>query len=205
MVFRWCSDDSLVHQATSHYLNQILHHYIMVFRWWLGAIRQQAITWIRYSVTRPQWVNNDCMMVNPMTLFSVTCWVHLQAICCHLSGWFSTSYLWNEGGCHAAFITNIRLLTSSHNPQTPGDAWVQGKHMRAGRNVWVRGDAWVREDAWVPWDAWVRGDAWVWGDAWVRSQHYGNWCPGAKAPGHQYREGPVSYKNIALMVHNIRK
>ena len=121
----------------------------------------------QYSITRPQWVNNDCMMVNPMTLFSVTCWVHLQAICCHLSGWFSTSYLWNEGGCHAAFITNIRLLTSSHNPQTPGDAWVRGKHMHAGRNVWVRGDAWVREDAWVPGDAWVRGDAWVWGDAWV--------------------------------------
>ena len=40
------------------------------------------------------------------------------------------------------------------------------------------------------------------GNAWVRSQHCGYWCPGAKAPGHQYPQcwlnihciGPVSYK-----------
>ena len=41
---------------------------------------------------------------------------------------------------------------------------------------------------------------------WVRSQHCGYWCPGAKAPGHQYPQywvniqfiGPVSYENITL-------
>ena len=46
--------------------------------------------------------------------------------------------------------------------------------------------------------------------SWVKSQvktvsEYGPWCPGAKAPGHQYPQcwldihciGPVSYKNIA--------
>ena len=42
------------------------------------------------------------------------------------------------------------------------------------------------------------------GNAWVCSQHCGYWCPGAKAPGHQYPQcwlnilciGPVSYKKI---------
>ena len=47
----------------------------------------------------------------------------------------------------------------------------------------------------------------------MRSQHCGYWCPGAKAPGHQYpqcwlnihRIGPVSYKNVAHKVNSIRK
>ena len=47
----------------------------------------------------------------------------------------------------------------------------------------------------------------------MRSQHRGYWCPGAKAPGHQYPQwwlniyciGPVSYKKIKLMVNNITK
>ena len=47
----------------------------------------------------------------------------------------------------------------------------------------------------------------------MRSQHCGYWCPGAKAPGHQYPQcwlnihciGPVSYKNIAHKVNSIRK
>ena len=51
------------------------------------------------------------------------------------------------------------------------------------------------------------------GNAWVRSQHCGYWCPGAKAPGHQYPQcwlnihciGPVPYKNIAHKVNSIRK
>ena len=51
------------------------------------------------------------------------------------------------------------------------------------------------------------------GNAWVRSQHCGYWCPGAKAPGHQYPQywlniqfiGPVSYENITLLLDNIRK
>ena len=51
------------------------------------------------------------------------------------------------------------------------------------------------------------------GNAWVHSQYGGCWCPGAKAPGHQYPQcwlnihciGPVSYKHITLMLDNIRK
>ena len=51
------------------------------------------------------------------------------------------------------------------------------------------------------------------GNTWVCSQHCGYWCPGAKAPGHQYPHcwlnihciGPVSYKNIAHKVNSIRK
>ena len=51
------------------------------------------------------------------------------------------------------------------------------------------------------------------GNTWVCNQHCGYWCPGAKAPGHQYPQcwlnihciGPVSYKNIAPIVNNIRK
>ena len=51
------------------------------------------------------------------------------------------------------------------------------------------------------------------GHAWVRSQQCGYWCPGAKAPGHQYQQrwlsihciGPISYKNIAHKVKSIRK
>ena len=47
----------------------------------------------------------------------------------------------------------------------------------------------------------------------MRSQHCGYWCPGAKAPGHQYPQcwlnihciGPVSYKNIAHKLNSIRK
>ena len=54
---------------------------------------------------------------------------------------------------------------------------------------------------------------WTPGNAWMRSQHCGYWCPGAKAPGHQYPQcwlnipciGPVSYKNIAHKVNSIRK
>ena len=50
-------------------------------------------------------------------------------------------------------------------------------------------------------------------NAWVRSQHCGYWCPGAKAPGHQYPQcwlnihfiAPVSCKNIAHKVNSIRK
>ena len=45
------------------------------------------------------------------------------------------------------------------------------------------------------------------------SQHCGYWCPGAKAQGHQYPQcwlnihciGPVSYKNITVMLDNVRK
>ena len=44
------------------------------------------------------------------------------------------------------------------------------------------------------------------GNAWVRSQHCGNWCPGAKAPGHQHPQcwvnihciGPISYRILHL-------
>ena len=51
------------------------------------------------------------------------------------------------------------------------------------------------------------------GNAWVRSQHCGYWCPGAKAPGHQYPQywlndqliGAFSYENITLLLDNIRK
>ena len=51
------------------------------------------------------------------------------------------------------------------------------------------------------------------GNAWVCSQHCGYWCPGAKAPSHQYPQcwlnihciGQASYKNITLMLENIRK
>ena len=47
----------------------------------------------------------------------------------------------------------------------------------------------------------------------MRSQHCGYWCPGAKAPGHQYPQywlnnqfiGAFSYENIALWLDNIRK
>ena len=47
----------------------------------------------------------------------------------------------------------------------------------------------------------------------MRSQHCGYWCPGAKAPGHQYPQcwlninciGPVSSKTIAHKVNSIRK
>ena len=47
----------------------------------------------------------------------------------------------------------------------------------------------------------------------MRGQHRGYWCPGAKAPGHQYLQswlnihciGPVSYKNITLVENNITK
>ena len=47
----------------------------------------------------------------------------------------------------------------------------------------------------------------------MRSQHCGYWCPGAKAPRHQYPQcwlnvlciGPVSYKTIAHKVNSIRK
>ena len=47
----------------------------------------------------------------------------------------------------------------------------------------------------------------------MRSQHCGYWCPGAKAPGHQYPQcwlnihciGPVSYKSMAHKVNSIRK
>ena len=47
----------------------------------------------------------------------------------------------------------------------------------------------------------------------MRSQHRGYWCPGAKAPGHQFPQcwlnihciGPISYKNIAHKVNSIRK
>ena len=50
-------------------------------------------------------------------------------------------------------------------------------------------------------------------NAWVHSQHCGYWCPGAKAPGHQYPQyrlniqfiGPVSYENITLLLDNVRK
>ena len=49
------------------------------------------------------------------------------------------------------------------------------------------------------------------GNAWVRSQHCGYWCPGAKAPGHQYPQcwlnihciWPDSYENIVLLVNTI--
>ena len=48
---------------------------------------------------------------------------------------------------------------------------------------------------------------------WVCTQHCGYWCPGAKAPGHQYPHcwptvqyiGPVSDKNITFTVNNIKK
>ena len=33
------------------------------FMWWLGAVRQQAITWANFltlGISGPQWVNNDC-------------------------------------------------------------------------------------------------------------------------------------------------
>ena len=40
------------------------------------------------------------------------------------------------------------------------------------------------------------------GTAWVRSQHCGYWCPGAKAPGHQYSQ---CWLKIAFIVYNIRK
>ena len=51
------------------------------------------------------------------------------------------------------------------------------------------------------------------GNAWMRSRHHGCWCPGVKARGQQYPQcwlnihciGPVSYKNITLMVNNITK
>ena len=54
---------------------------------------------------------------------------------------------------------------------------------------------------------------WTLGNTWVHSQHCGYWCPGAKAPGHQYPQywlnlqfiGPVSYENIRLLLDNIRK
>ena len=47
----------------------------------------------------------------------------------------------------------------------------------------------------------------------MHSQHCGYWCPGAKAPGHQYPQywlnlqfiGPVSYESIRLLLDNIRK
>ena len=58
---------------------------------------------------------------------------------------------------------------------------------------------------------WHFVNPWTPGNAWVRSQHCGYWCPGAKAPGHQYPQcwlnihciGPVSY--ITLIMDNIRK
>ena len=47
----------------------------------------------------------------------------------------------------------------------------------------------------------------------MHSQHCGYWCPGAKAPGHQYPQcwlnihciGPVSYTTIAHKVNSVRK
>ena len=47
---------------------------------------------------------------------------------------------------------------------------------------------------------------WAPGNAWVCSQHCGYWCPGAKAPSHQYPQcwlnihciGPISYKILHL-------
>ena len=47
----------------------------------------------------------------------------------------------------------------------------------------------------------------------MRSQHYGYWCHGAKASGHQYPQcwlnihciGPILYKDIAHTVNSIRK
>ena len=46
----------------------------------------------------------------------------------------------------------------------------------------------------------------------MHSQHCGYRCPGAKAPGHRYRQcwfnihciGPILYKNITLVLDNIR-
>ena len=54
---------------------------------------------------------------------------------------------------------------------------------------------------------------WTAGNAWARTQHCGYWCPGAKAPGHQYPQrwpnihcsGPVSNRYITIMGNNIRK
>ena len=51
------------------------------------------------------------------------------------------------------------------------------------------------------------------GNTWVLSQHCGYWCPGAKAPGHQYPQcwlnihcvGSVSYKTITHKVNRMRK
>ena len=50
------------------------------------------------------------------------------------------------------------------------------------------------------------------GKSWVHSQHWGNWCPSAKAPGHQYPQyqlnshciGTISYRNITCKINNIR-
>ena len=50
------------------------------------------------------------------------------------------------------------------------------------------------------------------GNAWVCTQHCGYWCPGAKAPSHQYPHcwlnihciGPVSYRNI-IVIGNYQK
>ena len=35
-------------------------------------------------------------------------------------------------------------------------------------------------------ESWV--NPWTQGTAWLHTQHYGYWCPGAKAPSHQYPE-----------------
>ena len=51
------------------------------------------------------------------------------------------------------------------------------------------------------------------GNTWVCTQHCGYWCPGAKAPGHQYPQcwlnincfGEVSYRNITVKGNYIRK
>ena len=50
------------------------------------------------------------------------------------------------------------------------------------------------------------------GNAWVRTQHCCYWCPGAKAPGHQYLQcwenihciGLASHSNITVKGNNIK-
>ena len=51
------------------------------------------------------------------------------------------------------------------------------------------------------------------GKTWVRTQHCGYWCPGVKAPDHQYPlcwinthcTGLIWYENITFIVNSIRK
>ena len=51
------------------------------------------------------------------------------------------------------------------------------------------------------------------GKAWVPTQHCDYWCPGAKAPGHQYpqcwlnrrRIGLISWRNVLFIVKNSKK
>ena len=51
------------------------------------------------------------------------------------------------------------------------------------------------------------------GEAWVPTQHCGYWCPGAKAPGHQYPQcwlnrcwiGLISCRNVLFIVKSSKK